>query len=89
MELASTIENKLGINLPVMTLADNVTLDSLANRINNMLEPADLHGESNSDVDEIVTSLAKIHAENLTEDELKSISDDAINARDGSKRLIQ
>ncbi len=90
MELASTIESKLGINLPVMTLADNVTLDSLANRINNMLEPAELTNNTDSNVnDEIVTSLAKIHAEDLTEDELKSISNDAINARDGSKRLIK
>jgi phthiocerol/phenolphthiocerol synthesis type-I polyketide synthase C len=89
MELASTIETKMGINLPVMTLADNVTLDSLANRINNMLEPVSAADVNKNDVDDIVTSLAKIHAEDLTEDELKSISNDAINARDGSKRLIK
>jgi NADPH:quinone reductase-like Zn-dependent oxidoreductase/acyl carrier protein len=89
MELATTIEMKLGIGLPVMTLADNVTLDSLANRIINMLNPVDKPVRTDNALDEIVTSLAKIHAEDLTEEELRTISSDIDKNRDDSKRLIK
>ena len=89
MELASTIEMKLGIDLPVMTLADNVTLDSLANRIINMLGSDENTELPIDNVNEIVTSLAKIHAEDLSEEELKLISRDIDNDQNNSKRLIK
>jgi phthiocerol/phenolphthiocerol synthesis type-I polyketide synthase C len=90
MELATTIEVKLGIDLPVMTLADNVTLDGLANRIINMLDLGDIDNNStNNSVNDIVTSLAKIHAEDLTEEELQSITNDIDSGQITPKRLIK
>jgi acyl carrier protein len=89
MELATTIEVKLGIDLPVMTLADNITLDGLANRIINMLDPADRQDLATNSVNQIVTSLAKIHAEDLTEEELQSLSNEIDNGEGTPRRLIQ
>ena len=89
MELATTIETKLGINLPVMTLADNVTLDNLAKRIITMLEPGDAGGGQGAAVDEIVTSLARIHAEDLSPEELESISREIDDQAGKGRRLIQ
>jgi phthiocerol/phenolphthiocerol synthesis type-I polyketide synthase C len=90
MELATTIEVKLGIDLPVLTLADNVTLDGLANRIINMLDLDDNNNiTANNSVNDIVTSLAKIHAEEFTEEELQSISYDIDSNQITPKRLIK
>ena len=90
MELATTIEVKLGIDLPVLTLADNVTLDGLANRIINMLDLGDNNNIStNNSVNDIVTSLAKIHAEDFTEEEMQSITKDIDSNQIAPKRLIK
>jgi hypothetical protein len=73
-----------------MTLADNVTLDGLANRIINMLDLGDIDNNStNNSVNDIVTSLAKIHAEDLTEEELQSITNDIDSGQITPKRLIK
>lgn len=90
MELATTIEMKLGIDLPVMTLVDNVTLDGLANRIISMLHPSTSNdGQQTGGVDDIVTSLAKKHAEDLSEEELQSLTRDIDKDSANGKRLIQ
>ncbi len=72
MELASTIETKAGVSLPVMTLADNVTIDNLALRIINLMNPAS--GSEAGQLAQIVTSLAKIHAEDMSPDQIASIT---------------
>ena len=89
MELATTIEVKLGINLPVMTFADNITLDGLANRIISMINLGGNQDHTGNSVNDIVSSLAKIHAEDLTEDELQSIAQDSDLDQNTTKRLIQ
>jgi acyl carrier protein len=90
MELAGSIESKLGVQLPVMALADNATLDNLAHRIVNILNSAtDGHAEPGNRVEQIVSSLAKIHAEDLPEEFLESISRDVTNEMNKTKRLIQ
>jgi len=72
MELASTIETRMEVSLPVMTLADNVTIDNLALRIVNLLNPS--ADPDASQMTRIVTSLAKIHAEDMSADEIESIT---------------
>ena len=87
MELASTIEARMDISLPVMTLADNVTIDNLALRIVNLLNPST--DPDASHLTRIVTSLAKIHAEDMSADEIESISRVVDSEDNKPLRLIQ
>jgi acyl carrier protein len=89
MELATTIDMKLGINMPVMTLVDNTTLDSLAYKIVNMLSADNAAGPPSGSVADMVSSLAKIHAEDIPTEELESITREIDNDVYRNKRLIQ
>jgi len=75
MELATAINNRFGIDIPLMILANNITIDSLATRL---LKALDVEGNRTENIqnstEEMVSSLASTHAEMLTKKDLEMLT---------------
>lgn len=89
MELVAAIESRFSITIPVMALTDNITVDSLAVRITRMVmgdiaEEANIHNDSL-----LIQSMAKAHAEAVTDSELNEFVTNFERQSDSYRRIIQ
>jgi phthiocerol/phenolphthiocerol synthesis type-I polyketide synthase C len=87
MELATAIESRFGVDLPLMALADNANIDALAARLREMLQPdsgADDGGRADT-----VSALARAHAVDVPEEEIEELIQEVRRSGSGTRRLIQ
>lgn len=78
VELALGLEQRFGIQLPVMMLNESPTAEKVTERIvNKLLGGADHDASSEGNVDALVQDLAKQHGENVTVEEVQHIAEGA------------
>jgi len=87
MELATAINSRFGIDIPLMVLANNISLDGLARRILDSLTTDAAGTVPASSSAEIVSSLASAHAEELPEEVLENITRAVDDHADSRRRL--
>ena len=90
MELAAAIEARFSIQIPILALSDNASVDSIAAKLNKMfdIEHGTSHEVANKDSD-IVTALAFAHAEDVSKEEVEEIARAIGTPGAAPKRLIQ
>jgi len=89
MELVSAIENRFSIEIPIMAMSDNSTVDSIAARITRILT-GDKSLEHGPDSDAVlVRSLAATHAEEFTETEIDEFTREYVEDKNTTRRMIQ
>ena len=89
MELVSAIEKRFSIEIPVMAMSDNATIDSIAARITKILtgDKNVEHGPDKASV--MVQSLAATHAEEFTETEIDEFTREFVENKTTTRRMIQ
>ena len=89
MELVSAIEGRFSIEIPVMAMSDNATIDSIAARITKILT-GDQNPEHEPDKAAIlVQSLAATHAEEFSETEIAEFTREFVDDKSTTRRMIQ
>jgi acyl carrier protein len=89
MELVNAIEKRFSIEIPVMAMSDNATIDSIAARITRVLT-GDKPVEFGSDNDAVlVQNLASTHAEAFSETEIDEFTREYVDDKSASRRMIQ
>ena len=89
MELVSAIENRFSIEIPIMAMSDNSTVDSIAARITRILT-GDKNLEQGPDKDAVlVHTLAATHAEEFSETEIDEFTREFIEDKSKTRRVIQ
>lgn len=78
VELALGLEQRFGIQLPVMMLNESPTAEKVTARIvDKLLGGADINASSEVTVDALVQDLAKQHGENVTAEDVQHIAEGA------------
>ena len=89
MELVSAIENRFSIEIPVMAMSDNATVDSIAARITKILT-SDVNLQQVTDKDTIlVQTLAATHAEEFSDTEIDEFTREYVEDKSTNRRMIQ
>jgi acyl carrier protein len=89
MELVNAIEKRFGIEIPVMAMSDNATVDSIATRITRILT-ADKEQAPLRDRDAVlVHTLAATHAEEFSDTEIDEFAREYIAEKTPDRRMIQ
>jgi phthiocerol/phenolphthiocerol synthesis type-I polyketide synthase C len=89
MELVSAIENRFSIEIPIMAMSDNSTVDSIAARIARILT-GDKNLEQGPDSDVVmVRTLAATHAEEFSETEIDEFTREYVEDKSKTRRMIQ
>jgi acyl transferase domain-containing protein/NADPH:quinone reductase-like Zn-dependent oxidoreductase/acyl carrier protein len=89
MELVAAIETRFSVEIPIMALSDNITIDSLAVRLTRMLTD-ETAGQEDIDNDTLlIHSMAMAHAEDVPEAELEEFVHDYGQQTDNIRRIIQ
>ncbi|OGT81122.1 MAG: hypothetical protein A3J35_07710 [Gammaproteobacteria bacterium RIFCSPLOWO2_02_FULL_52_10] len=88
MELVAAIEKRFDVEIPIMALSDNVTVDSLSVRLTKALMSE--HGDQDNSKGNsmLIRSLATTHAENVTESELEEFVENYERQSENIKRII-
>jgi acyl carrier protein len=87
VELALGLEQRLGIQLPVMMLNESPTAEKVTRRIVERLL-GDAEGESSPiAVDDVVAGLAQQHGETATEEAIQQIAEDVNSLKQAGARL--
>lgn len=68
VELMTAVENRLGVQVPVMALSETPTLNQLAERL-----IGEIKGDSDEEVSETDAALARLSAQHGTQDEIKAL----------------
>ncbi len=90
MELATAINTRFGIDIPLMILANNITIDGLATRLVKALDVEEQMVKSNqSSTAEILSSLASTHAEKMTENDLETLTYEIDDENKNDKHLLK
>jgi phthiocerol/phenolphthiocerol synthesis type-I polyketide synthase C len=89
VELALSLEQRLGIKLPVMMLNESPTAEKVTRRIVERLL-GDAEGEGSPiAVDDVVAGLAQQHGETATEEAIQQIAQDVIGLKQAGARLTR
>ncbi len=75
VELAVGLEQRFGIQLPVMMLNDAPTVDKVAQRIVEKLAGGDLQAQPDT-VDQLVEGVVMLHGEDMSREELQGLVDE-------------
>ncbi|MDR2452035.1 MAG: SDR family NAD(P)-dependent oxidoreductase [Candidatus Accumulibacter sp.] len=87
VELALGLEQRFGIQLPVMMLNDSPTADNVAARIVEKLSGEETVSEEGQSVD-LTAEVVRQHGGGLTQEEMHGLSDDARRLAETGTRLI-
>jgi acyl transferase domain-containing protein/short-subunit dehydrogenase/acyl carrier protein len=88
VELALGLEQRLGIQLPVMMLNESPTAEKVTQRIvDRLLGGADEADSATGTVDAMAQDMAQQHGESLTADELQQVADEARRLASQGTRL--
>ena len=88
MELVAAIEKRFDVEIPIMALSDNVTVDSLSVRLSKALMNDHGDQEHNSANSMLIRSMASSHAENVTDSELDDFVENYERTSDSFKQII-
>ncbi|WP_207389773.1 type I polyketide synthase [Aquitalea sp. USM4] len=86
VELAMGLEQRFGIQLPVMMLNDSPTATNVTARIMEKLLAAEDSGSE--DMAEVVAGLARQHGEGLSQDDMQQLNEDARKLAQSGASLI-
>jgi len=89
MELVTALEQRFGIEVPIMALSENATIDALTVRVIQLLTADVSEAEELPDGAALVSSLARTHAEAVPEQTLNELAREADLAETRGSRLIR
>jgi acyl transferase domain-containing protein/acyl carrier protein len=89
MELVTALERRFGVEVPIMVLSENATIDALTVRVIQLLAADASESEEATDGTALVSSLARTHAEAVPEHTLTELAREADLAGARGSRLIR
>ena len=72
MEMGTAVEERFGVDLPVMSLAGNATIETIAGRVATALTRHNSENDGDEDTSG-VESLANTHAESISSQDIQDL----------------